>query len=168
MKILNANPGFGTQLTEDEIRNFLGNSKLNIHIGTIDSKGDPNIHPTWYHFDVTNNKFYIETSKSSKKKENLDRNNLVYYCVDDPNPPYKGVRGKGKVKIHEEIDHNIPIAEKIMVRYLGSLAHPMATSLMTLKMEIQLSWKLRPVIIPRGTIAKRENNIIVENIRKPF
>ncbi len=55
-----------------------------------------------------------------------------------------------------------------MVRYLGSLAHPMATSLMTLKMEIQLSWKLRPVIIPRGTIAKRENNIIVENIRKPF
>jgi hypothetical protein len=120
MKILNANPGFGTQLTEDEIRNFLGNSKLNIHIGTIDSKGDPNIHPTRYYFSVTNNKFYIETSKSSKKKENLDRNNLVYYCVDDPNPPYKGVRGEGKVKIHEEIDHNVPIAEKIMVRYLGS------------------------------------------------
>ena len=38
--------------------------------------------------------------------------------------------GKGKVKIHEDINHNIPIAEKIMVRYLGSLAHPMATSLM--------------------------------------
>jgi nitroimidazol reductase NimA-like FMN-containing flavoprotein (pyridoxamine 5'-phosphate oxidase superfamily) len=88
MKILNANPGFGTQLTEDEIRNFLGNSKLNIHIGTIDRKGDPNIHPTWYYFNVTNNMFYIETSKSSKKKENLDRNNLVYYCVDDPIPPY--------------------------------------------------------------------------------
>jgi len=131
MRILNANPGFATPLTEDEIRKFLGNSKLNIHIGTIDCKGDPNIHPTWYYFDVTNKKFYIETSKNSKKKENLDRNNLVYYCVDDPNPPYKGVRGKGKVKIHEEIDHNIPIAEKIMVRYLGSLAHPMATSLMS-------------------------------------
>jgi hypothetical protein len=56
MRILNANPGFVTPLTEDEIRNFLGNSKLNIHIGTIDSKGDPNIHPTWYYFDVTNNK----------------------------------------------------------------------------------------------------------------
>jgi hypothetical protein len=25
-------------------------------------------------------------------------------------------------------DYNIPIAEKIMVRYLGSLAHPIATS----------------------------------------
>ena len=131
MKILNASPGFGRELTEDEVRNFLGNNKLNIHLGTIDSKGDPNIHPTWYFFDPTNNRFYIETSKNSKKKENLNRKNIIYYCVDDPNPPYKGVRGKGKVKIHENIDHNIPIAEKIMVKYLGSLAHPMATALMS-------------------------------------
>ncbi len=117
-----------TQLTVEEIKNFLGNSKLNIHIGTIDNKGDPNIHPTWYYFDV--NKFYIETSKRSKKTENLNGKNIVYHCVDDPNPPYKGVRGKGKVKIHEDINHNISITEKIMVRYLGSLAHPIATSLM--------------------------------------
>ena len=130
MRILNASPGFGTQLTVEEIKNFLGNSKLNIHIGTIDNKGDPNIHPTWYYFDATTNKFYIETFKRSKQTENLNGKNIVYYCVDDPNPPYKGVRGKGKVKIHEDINHNIPIAEKIMVRYLGSLVHPMATSLM--------------------------------------
>ena len=130
MRILNASPGFGPQLTVEEIKNFLGNSKLNIHIGTIDNKGDPNIHPTWYYFDATTNKFYIETFKRSKKTENLNGKNIVYYCVDDPNPPYKGVRGKGKVKIHEDINHNIPIAEKIMVRYLGSLVHPMATSLM--------------------------------------
>jgi hypothetical protein len=38
---------------------------------------------------------------------------------------------KGKVKIHEEIDHNISIAEKIMVKYLGSLAHPVATYVMS-------------------------------------
>jgi nitroimidazol reductase NimA-like FMN-containing flavoprotein (pyridoxamine 5'-phosphate oxidase superfamily) len=100
MKILNGSPGFSTQLTEDEIRNFLGNSKLNIHIGTIDNEGDPIIHPTWYYFDGTNNKFYIETSKNSKKTQNMNRTNIVYYCVDYPNPPYKGVRGKGKVKIH--------------------------------------------------------------------
>jgi uncharacterized protein YhbP (UPF0306 family) len=130
MGILNASPGFGTQLTEEEIKNLLGNSKLNLNNGTIDNKGDPNIHPTWYYFDATNNKFYIETYKGSKKIENLKIKNIVYYCVDDPNPQYKGVRGKGKVKIHEGINHNIPIAEKIMVKYLGSLAHPMATSLM--------------------------------------
>jgi len=129
MGILNASPGFGTQLTEEEIKNFLGNSKLNFHIGTFDNKGDPNIHPTWYYFDATNNKFYIETYKGSKKPENLKTKNIVYYCVDDPNPSYKGVRGNGKVKIHEDINHNISIAEKKMVKYLGSLVHPMVTSL---------------------------------------
>jgi general stress protein 26 len=130
MRILNTSPGFGTQLTEEEIKNLLGNSKLNLNNGTIDNKGDPNIHPTWYYFDATNNKFYIETYKGSKKIENLKIKNIVYYCVDDPNPPYKGVRGKGKVKIHADINQNIPIAEKIMVKYLGSLSHPMATPLM--------------------------------------
>jgi hypothetical protein len=50
---------------------------------------------------------------------------------DDPNLPYKGVRGKGRVKIHENVNHNIPIAEKIMIKYLGNLEHPMAKALMT-------------------------------------
>jgi hypothetical protein len=38
LKILNASPGFGAPLTEDEVINFLMNRKLNIHIGTIDSE----------------------------------------------------------------------------------------------------------------------------------
>ena len=130
MKILNASPQFGTPLPENEVRGFLANSKLNIHIATRDEKGDPVIHPTWYYFDSESTKFYIETSKNSVKVANLRRNNVIYFCVDDSNIPYKGVRGKGKAKVHEDTSHNMPIAEKIMVRYLGSLAHPMATSLM--------------------------------------
>jgi general stress protein 26 len=99
----------------------LTNSKLNIHIGTIDKKGEPNIHPTWYYFDDTSKRFYIETSKQSRKTENLHTNNNIYYCVDDHNLPYKGVRGKGKVKMHEDINHNIPIAEKIWLDILEAL-----------------------------------------------
>jgi hypothetical protein len=131
MKILNASPEFGKQLNEGETREFLTKSKLNVHIGTIDSKGDSNIHPTWYYYDTESDKFYIETSKNSKKIENMEGKGLVYFCVDEPKFPYKGVRGKGKVKIHENIEHNIPIAEKIMIKYLGSLAHPMASTLMS-------------------------------------
>jgi general stress protein 26 len=132
MRILSADPGLAAPLTENEIRNFLTDSKLNIHISTVDKKGEPNIHPTWYYFDVINNRFYIETSKRSRKMENLNaEKNIIYYCVDDPNLPYKGVKGKGKAKIHEDINHNIPIAEKIMMRYLGSLEHPTAKYLLT-------------------------------------
>jgi hypothetical protein len=46
--------------------------------------------------------------------------------VSDAPPPYKGVRGKAIVNVYEDIEHNISIAEKIIVRYLGNLEHPIA------------------------------------------
>jgi hypothetical protein len=52
--------------------------------------------------------------------------NVLSYCIDDPNTPYKGVIGKRKVKIHEEISHNIQIMEKIMPRYVESFEDQMA------------------------------------------
>jgi len=118
-------------LTEQEIKDFLTNSKLNVHLGTIDEKQEPNIHPAWYYFDSINNKLFIETSKSSKKMSNIKKNNTVYFCIDEPNIPYKGVRGKGDVKIHEDIDYNVPIAEKIITKYLGDLEHPVAKLLLS-------------------------------------
>ena len=118
-------------LTEQEIKDFLTNSKLNVHLGTIDEKQEPNIHPAWYYFDSINNKLFIETSKSSKKMSNIKKNNTIYFCINEPNLPYKGVRGKGDVKIHEDIDYNVPIAEKIMTRYLGDLEHPVAKLLLS-------------------------------------
>jgi hypothetical protein len=44
------------------------------------------------------------TGKQSKKLENLGKNELIYYCIDDPNSPYKGVRGKGSVRIYEDVN----------------------------------------------------------------
>lgn len=114
VKILNANPGFGAPLGEQETIDFLTTGKLNVHLGTVDEKGHSNIHPAWYFYDPLKEMIYIETSKQAK-------------------PPYKGVRGKGSVKIHEDIDFNVPIAEKIMVRYLGNLEHPMAQALLDLQ-----------------------------------
>ncbi len=130
MRIVNASPGFGVPLNEEAIKDFLTNGKLNVHLGRIDEKGDANIHPAWYYYDPSKNKMYVETSKQAKKTYNLRRNENIYFCIDDPNPPYKGVRGKGRVRINEDINFNIPIAEKIMIRYLGNLEHPMAQALL--------------------------------------
>jgi general stress protein 26 len=129
LKIFNASPGFGVQLNEQEIKDFLTKSVLNVHLGTVDSRGDPNVHPAWYYYNTSNGRLYVETSKSAKKTDNLRKNKNVYFCIDNPNPPYKGVRGKGTVDIHEDIGFNLPIAEKILVRYLGTLEHPMSKSL---------------------------------------
>jgi general stress protein 26 len=151
LKILNGSPGFGGPLNELETVDFLMTGKPNIHLGTIDEKGHPNVHPTWFHYDPENNKIYIETSKEGKKTSNLRKNAIVYFCIDDPNPPYKGVRGKGSVKIHEEITFNVAIAEKIMVKYLGSTEHPMAQALLNMRREgSQLFLKLVLNIIQLG------------------
>ena len=127
MKILDASePEFGAPMTESEIRDFLANSKKNVHISSLDKKGEPNIHPTWYYFDNNNDKLYIESGKESKKTQNLRRNNIIYYCIDDDNIPYKGVRGKGIVRISEDVDYNLQIVERIVVKYLGSTEHPVS------------------------------------------
>jgi general stress protein 26 len=133
LKILNGSPGFGAPFNEQETIQFLTTGKLNIHLGTIDEKGHPNVHPAWFYYDPKNNMIYIETSKQGKKTSNLRKNEIVYFCIDDPNPPYKGVRGKGNVKIHNDIEFNVPIAGKIMVKYLGSTEHPMAQALLNMQ-----------------------------------
>lgn len=129
MKILNASePGLGSSMTEDEVRTFLSNSKLFARIGTIDEKEDPNVHPVWYYFD--NDRIYFETGKNSKKVRNIKRKNNIYFCIDETNLPYKGVRGKGTAIISNDINRNISIAEKILNKYTGSLDNNMAKFLM--------------------------------------
>ena len=107
--------------------------RLNIHLGTVDEKGYANVHPAWYLYDPLKELIYVETSKQAKKTYNLRKNENVYFCMDDPNPPYKGVRGKGRVKIHEDINFNVPIAEKLMIKYLGNIKHPMAQALLDMQ-----------------------------------
>jgi nitroimidazol reductase NimA-like FMN-containing flavoprotein (pyridoxamine 5'-phosphate oxidase superfamily) len=84
MRIFNPGQGFGSSLTEHEIKEFLENSKLNVHLGTVDKKNQSNIHPVWYHYDSLNDKLYVETSKYSKKLFNIQKDKVVYFFVDEP------------------------------------------------------------------------------------
>jgi uncharacterized pyridoxamine 5'-phosphate oxidase family protein len=134
MKIINAYPGSPNEaMTEEETKNFMSNddNSLLIHIGMIDEKGEPNVIPLAYYFDDITNKIYINTLKSTKKVNNLRNNNVIAYCIDDPKFPFRGVRGKGTVKIHEDINHNIPIAKKFIMKSIGSLDNPIAKWLLT-------------------------------------
>ena len=83
-------------------------------------------------FEPSKEKFYIETSKYSRKKKNLENNKVIYFCVDEPNIPYKGVRGKAMIEIISDIDRIVLICENNMKKYLGSLEHPMAKELVNL------------------------------------
>jgi PPOX class probable F420-dependent enzyme len=128
MKIINALPDMAVAMTEPEIEKFL-QSKLNVQLATIDEMGDPSIQPVWFYYDPARKKLYIETSKESRKVRNLRRKASAYFSIDDESFPYRGVKGKAAVKVLEDTEANLPIAEKICVKYLGTLDHPISSVL---------------------------------------
>ena len=101
-------------------------NNLLIRLGIIDGKGEPNVTPLAYYFDDTSNKIYIIAQKTTKKVGNLRKKNIIAYCIDDPSPPFQGVRDKGTVIIHEDASYNILISKKLMMKLTGSLDNPNA------------------------------------------
>ena len=109
-------------MSQPEIDEFLANSKILLRLGTVDLKGDPMIHPVWYHY--TNGKLYLMTYKNSLKVRNMNRKNAVYFSVDTeatPTKPNKGVKGKGTATIVKDAGKSVSISEKIVTKYLGSV-----------------------------------------------
>jgi nitroimidazol reductase NimA-like FMN-containing flavoprotein (pyridoxamine 5'-phosphate oxidase superfamily) len=115
-------------MTEQEVDKFL-ESKLNLQLATIDEMDDPNIQPIWFYYVKSERKFLIVTPKMSKKVQNIRRKSTVYFSIDDENFPYKGVKGKGVVIIVDDPKKVIQAVEKINLKYLGSLDHPLAKML---------------------------------------
>jgi nitroimidazol reductase NimA-like FMN-containing flavoprotein (pyridoxamine 5'-phosphate oxidase superfamily) len=129
MKIIQAIPNMPKPVTDTEVNNFL-ESKLNIQIATIDEEGYPMIQPAWFLYDKESGKIYTATSKMSKKIKNILRNpDKIYFSIDDENYPYKGVKGRGVARISEDIQKNLSIMEKVNIKYLGTLEHPLAKML---------------------------------------
>lgn len=124
MKIINAAseiPG----MTKEEVEQFLEN-KLNLQLATIDEQGDPNIQPVWFYFDKNGEKLWINTSKSAKKTQNIRKRSTIYFSIDDENPPVRGVKGKGIATIIEDLKIIVPLGDRISLKYLGTLDHPIA------------------------------------------
>jgi general stress protein 26 len=122
VKIISAIPGTPS-MNKEEVDKFL-ETKLLLQIGTIDDEGDPNIQPVWFDYDEDREKILIITPKVAKKVENLRNKTNVYFSIDDENFPYKGVKGKGTATIIEDPKRTVPYGEKISMKYLGTLDHP--------------------------------------------
>ena len=124
MKIVNATSEVPS-MTREETEKFL-DSKLNLQLATTDDQGEPNIQPVWFYYDKDREKLLITTSKLSKKTQNLRNKPVVYFSIDDENPPYKGVKGKGFATIVEDPNKTLSQGDRISMKYLGTLDHPIA------------------------------------------
>ena len=110
-------------MSQIETDQFLRDSKIPLKLGTIDRQGDPMIHPLWYYYDA--GKFYLITASSSRKLENIDRDNRVYFCIDTEARPYKGVKGKGILTKVKESDKALEMGKRIITKYMGDIEQPL-------------------------------------------
>ena len=112
-------------MTKEEVDKFLAGN-LMLQMATIDKQGEPNIQPVWFYYDKKGEKLLVTTSKLAKKVQNLRNKPSLYFSVDDENFPYKGVKGRGSVNIIEDSNRAVSEGDKISMKYLGTLDHPIA------------------------------------------
>ena len=124
MKIISATSEVPS-MTKEEAEKFF-ESKLNLQLATIDEQGDPNIQPVWFYYDKDGEKFWINTSKFAKKTQNILKKSTIYFSIDDENPPVRGVKGKGIATIIDDLKTVVSLGERISLKYLGTLDHPIA------------------------------------------
>jgi PPOX class probable F420-dependent enzyme len=124
MKIISATSEIPS-MTKEEAEKFL-ESKLNLQLATINENGNPNIHPVWFYYDKDKEKLWINTSKSAKKTQNIRNRSTIYFSIDDENPPVRGVKGGGIATVIEDPKMVIPLGDRISLKYLGTLDHPIA------------------------------------------
>ena len=58
-------------------------------LATLDSDGSPRTRAIWH--DWSEHGLLLFTSTKSLKWKNLEKDNRVSLCIDDPDPPYKSV-----------------------------------------------------------------------------
>src|SRR5437899_7397445 len=111
-------------MEQAEIEVFLTSSKTPLRLGTVDSKGDPMIHPVWFHY--SNGKLYLMSIKENRKVRNIMGKKTVYFSVDTDAEPHKGVKGKGTAVLLTDVEKSMAMSEKLVAKYLGDLSTPMA------------------------------------------
>ena len=111
-------------MEQSEVDIFLSTSKTPLRLGTVDSKGDPMIHPVWFHY--SNGKLYLMSTKDTRKVRNIRGRPTVYFSVDTDATPNKGVKGKGTAVIITDVGRSVPVSERIVAKYLGEIKSSMA------------------------------------------
>ncbi len=108
-----------SEMTKDEIKNFLLQGTFTGKLGTINKDGTPHVVPIWYTVDEED-KIIFNTGDKSVKAKNIRRDNRVRLCVDDQTPLFSFVTIDGIVElISSEPGEVYKWAKIIAGRYMG-------------------------------------------------
>ena len=109
-----------SEMTKDEIRNFLLQGTFTGKLGTMNKNGSPHIVLIWFTLD-NKDSILFPTSDTSVKAKNIQRDNRVRLCVDDQVPLFSFVTIDGNAEIISNKPTEIyKWAKIIAARYMGN------------------------------------------------
>jgi len=103
------------KLDDEEIDEFIPDSKIPIRIAFMKSTDLPAVISLWY--VCKDGKIYCATQKTAKIVSYLQKNPVCGFEIAADKPPYKGIRGEGTVKILNETGSYF--LDLLIDKYLG-------------------------------------------------
>ena len=103
------------KIDNQKVKKRVKDMKIPIRLACITSEGIPIVISLWY--TVIDGKIYCATQKKAKIISYIQNNTILGFEIAMDSPPYKGVRGYGKVKVIESIGKDI--LEILIDKYLG-------------------------------------------------
>ena len=93
------------KIDNQKVKKRVKDMKIPIRLACITSEGIPIVISLWY--TVIDGKIYCATQKKAKIISYIQSNAILGFEIAMDSPPYKGVRGYGKVKVIESIGKDI-------------------------------------------------------------
>ncbi|MBA0909071.1 MAG: pyridoxamine 5'-phosphate oxidase family protein [Nitrosarchaeum sp.] len=103
------------KLDSQKLESVISDMKIPIRLACITLTGAPIVVSLWY--TIFDGKIYCATQKKAKIISYIQNNPVFGFEIATDSPPYRGVRGHGKVKVIEHMGKNI--LEILIDKYLG-------------------------------------------------
>ena len=98
-----------------KLENIINEAKIPIRLACITTVGFPIVMSLWY--TIIDEKIYCATQKKAKIISHIQNNPIAGFEIASDSPPYRGIRGHGKVKIIEHMGKDI--LQILIDKYLG-------------------------------------------------
>lgn len=113
--------------SRDEVERFLRSATVPLRLGCRRPDGDPWMLSLWYRY--VDGVFECATSASADVVGFLDHDPAVAFEISTNDPPYKGVRGNGRVTVAP--DDEKEVLRALLDRYLDGTDSPLAERLLS-------------------------------------
>ncbi len=103
------------KIGSEKLESMINDTKIPIRLACITSTGSPIVMSLWY--TIIGEKIYCATQKKAKIITHIQNNPICGFEIATDSPPYRGVRGHGKVKVIEHMGKDI--LGILIDKYLG-------------------------------------------------